>query len=74
MAYKIIAAQCTGCSACEAECPNKAIAEIEGMFVINPEKCTECVGHYDVAQCVSVCPVDDTCVIDGAPLRYRPGA
>ena len=21
-------------------------------------KCTECVGHYDVSQCVEVCPVE----------------
>jgi len=26
--------------------------------VIDPNKCTECVGHYDEPQCVQVCPVD----------------
>jgi ferredoxin len=26
--------------------------------VIDPKKCTECVGHFDVPQCVEVCPVD----------------
>ncbi|MGB2180801.1 MAG: ferredoxin, partial [Pseudomonadales bacterium] len=24
----------------------------------DPNKCTECVGHYDEPQCVEVCPVD----------------
>jgi len=23
-----------------------------------PNKCTECVGHFDTPQCVEVCPVD----------------
>jgi ferredoxin len=62
MAYKIVASQCTGCGACEFECPNKAISEKGGVFVINPDKCTECKGHFDTAQCTAVCPVDDTCI------------
>ena len=64
MPYKIVASQCTGCTACEAECPNEAISEKGGTFVIDPDKCTECLGHYDMAQCVAVCPIDDTCIID----------
>jgi ferredoxin len=28
------------------------------IYVIDPKKCTECVGHYDTPQCVEVCPVD----------------
>ena len=32
MAYKIIASQCTSCSACEAECPNVAIREKNGTY------------------------------------------
>ena len=58
MALKIIASMCTGCSACEPECPNVAIREKGGTFIIDPNKCTECVGHYDEPQCVQVCPVD----------------
>ena len=30
---------------------------------IVPEKCTECVGHFDQEQCAAVCPVD-CCVPD----------
>jgi ferredoxin len=26
--------------------------------VIDPDLCTECVGHFDEPQCVEVCPVD----------------
>ena len=49
MAYKIVASQCTSCSACEPECPNVAIPEKGGTFIIDPAKCTECLGHFDVA-------------------------
>ena len=36
----------------------------EWDFVINPKKCTECIGHFDKPQCAEVCPVDNTCIID----------
>ena len=49
MTLKIIASQCTGCSACEPECPNVAIYEKNGTFIIDPKKCTECIGHFDCA-------------------------
>ncbi|MGA2779012.1 MAG: 4Fe-4S binding protein [Steroidobacteraceae bacterium] len=74
MPLKIIASQCTGCSACEPECPNVAITEKGGVFFINPKKCTECIGHFDAPQCTAVCPVDDTCVIDKSLPRYQPAA
>ena len=60
MAYKIIASSCTACSACEPECPNVAIREKGGTFVIDPKKCTECEGQFDSPQCIAVCPVDGT--------------
>jgi ferredoxin len=28
------------------------------IYEIDPNKCTECVGHYDAPQCRQVCPVD----------------
>ena len=28
------------------------------IYVIDPRKCTECVGHFDEPQCREVCPVD----------------
>lgn len=62
MALTILANQCTGCSACEPECPNEAISEKKNLFVIDPDLCTECEGYFDTAQCVAVCPIDD-CII-----------
>ena len=71
MAYRIEESQCTGCSACEAECPNDAIFAKGGVYVINPKKCTECIGFFKHPQCVAACPIDDTCVIDDAYPRYE---
>jgi ferredoxin len=28
------------------------------IYEIDPNKCTECVGHFDAPQCRQVCPVD----------------
>jgi ferredoxin len=49
---------CINCDVCEPECPNSAIAPGEDYYVIDPMRCTECVGHFDTPQCVEVCPVD----------------
>ncbi len=54
----MITEDCTSCAACEPVCPNKAISEGEVIYVIDPDKCTECVGWYDEPQCLSVCPVE----------------
>jgi ferredoxin len=50
--------ECINCDVCEPECPNEAISQGETIFVINPNKCTECVGHFATPQCVEVCPVN----------------
>ncbi len=57
----IITDECINCDVCEPECPNGAISQGEEIYVINPNLCTECVGHYDMPQCVEVCPVN--CII-----------
>ena len=54
----MITDECINCDVCEPECPNGAISQGEETYVIDPEKCTECVGHFDEPQCVAVCPVD----------------
>jgi len=54
----IITDECINCDVCEPECPNDAISQGDTIYVIDPKKCTECVGHYDTPQCVEVCPVD----------------
>lgn len=54
----MITDECINCDVCEPECPNSAISQGDEIYVINPALCTECVGHFDEPQCVSVCPVD----------------
>ncbi len=49
--------ECINCDVCEPECPNQAISMGEEHYVIDPGRCTECVGHFDEPQCVQVCPV-----------------
>jgi ferredoxin len=40
------------------------------IYIIDPAKCTECVGHFDTPQCVVVCPVD--CIpLDPAHVETR---
>ena len=46
------------CDVCEPECPNEAISQGDEIYEINPDLCTECVGHFETSQCVEVCPVD----------------
>ena len=57
MALKIIDT-CINCDVCEPECPNDAISQGPEIYVIDPDLCTECVGHFDKPQCQQVCPVD----------------
>jgi ferredoxin len=57
MALKITD-ECINCDVCEPECPNQAISQGEEVYVIDPRRCTECVGHYNEPQCVKICPVD----------------
>ncbi|MEQ1814766.1 MAG: YfhL family 4Fe-4S dicluster ferredoxin [Candidatus Nitrotoga sp.] len=54
----LITDECINCDVCEPECPNDAISQGETIYVIDPKKCTECVGHYNMPQCVEVCPVE----------------
>lgn len=49
---------CINCDVCEPACPNSAISPGEEYYVIDPARCTECVGHFDAPQCQQVCPVE----------------
>ncbi len=77
MSFKITD-ECINCGACQPECPNTAIyasgedyelggksspALSQDFSYVVPEKCTECVGFFEEAQCASVCPTD-ACVRD----------
>lgn len=57
MALKITDA-CINCDVCEPVCPNEAIYVGPVIFEIDPQRCTECVGHFDTPQCRDICPVD----------------
>lgn len=50
--------ECINCDVCEPECPNQAISEGLEFYVIDADRCTECVGHFETPQCVEVCPVE----------------
>ena len=50
--------ECINCDVCEPECPNQAISMGAEIYEIDPNRCTECVGHFDEPQCVQVCPVE----------------
>ncbi|MHB8054958.1 MAG: YfhL family 4Fe-4S dicluster ferredoxin [Candidatus Aminicenantales bacterium] len=62
MAFKITE-ECINCGACEPECPNQAISAGDTVYIIDPGKCTECVGSHPESQCAAVCPVS-ACVQD----------
>jgi ferredoxin len=72
----MITDECINCDVCEPECPNAAICQGPEIYVIDPKKCTECVGHFDQPQCVEVCPVDcipvnPDCVETETELRQK---
>ncbi len=52
---------CTSCGACEADCPNEAVSEGDDHYLIDSDRCTECVGFHDEPQCASVCPIE--CIV-----------
>jgi ferredoxin len=54
----IIHSECINCDMCLPECPNDAISVGASIYVIDPTKCTECVGFYDKPQCIEACPLD----------------
>nr|MCU0942387.1 YfhL family 4Fe-4S dicluster ferredoxin [Hydrogenophaga sp.] len=47
----LITDECINCDVCEPECPNQAIFMGEEIYQIDPDRCTECVGHFDEPQC-----------------------
>lgn len=54
----IITDECINCDVCEPECPNEAIYQGDVIYEIDPDLCTQCVGHFDTPQCQIVCPVE----------------
>ncbi len=66
----MITDDCINCDVCEPECPNEAIFMGPLIYQINPDKGTECVGHFNEPQCQQVCPV--ACIpVDPAHTESR---
>jgi ferredoxin len=61
---------CTACDACVPVCPNEAITTGNPVYVIDPAKCTECVGAHDTPQCIDVCPAD--CIVPNPDVAETP--
>ena len=57
---------CTACDACVEPCPNQAISP-GAPYVIDPMRCTECVGAEEEPQCIAVCP--SACIIPNPDWR-----
>ena len=57
---------CTVCDACVDPCPNQAISRGE-PYVIDPMRCTECVGAEEEPQCIAVCP--SACIVPNPDWR-----
>lgn len=55
-----ITTDCINCGACEECCPTGAISEDpeRALRVIDPQRCTECVGFYERTMCQVECPVE----------------
>jgi len=53
--------ECINCDVCEPQCPNTAIYMGAEFYEIDPDRCTECVGHFEEPQCQVVCPVE--CIV-----------
>jgi ferredoxin len=67
----LINQDCTECDACIPVCPNEAITKAT-PYVIDPLRCTECVGAEDEPQCKLVCPAN--CIFENPDFRETPEA
>ena len=64
----LINENCTACDACKPVCPNEAISVGDPIYLIDPLRCTECVGAEDEPQCKLVCPAD--CIVQHPDSIY----
>lgn len=60
----LITEKCINCDMCAPECPNEAITMGMEIYEINPDRCTECVGHYSEPTCQRVCPIERVIIKD----------
>ena len=73
MALKIIDS-CVNCWACEPLCPSRAIHEAKPHFLVDADKCSECLGEFADPQCASICPVEGAIVNELGEALNPPGS
>lgn len=73
MALEIIES-CVNCWACQPVCPNDAIYEAKPHFLIDSDKCTECMGDFVAAQCASICPIEGAILDELGNALNPPGS
>ncbi len=56
MTYSIAKDDCIQCAACESECPEGAISEIDGYYFIDSARCKDCGSCSDVCPTSSINP------------------
>ncbi|RUM72002.1 MAG: ferredoxin [Sulfurovum sp.] len=60
----VIGDTCINCAACIDECPVEAIVDEddnptgEEYYYVYPDKCVECVDHFDSPACAEACPTE----------------
>ena len=55
--------RCTGCGACLATCPERALLAAPRRPLVIVERCTTCLA------CIEVCPSDAILLAAGTPVR-----
>ncbi|QID19514.1 ferredoxin [Nitrogeniibacter mangrovi] len=69
-----ITAQCVNCWACHDVCPNDAIYQDTPHFLIDDDKCTECLGDHPDPQCAAICPIECAIVDELGDALNPPGS
>lgn len=73
MALQIVES-CVNCWACVDVCPNGAVFEDTPHFLVDPGKCTECLGDHAVPQCAAICPIEGAIVDELGEAVNPPGS
>ncbi len=73
MALEIVES-CVNCWACELLCPSQAIFFAKPHFLIDADKCTECLGDFAAPQCAAICPIEGAIVNELNEALNPPGS
>ncbi|TXR53018.1 4Fe-4S binding protein [Reinekea thalattae] len=66
-----ISEACIACNACKLVCPSNAILTKSPHFQIAAHRCDECQSTAAVAQCASICPVENA-ILDANGIALNP--